>query len=764
MLRLCDKEICCVAEEQLDRQQFGVETLIPVIDMNRNLLCFAYKDDEADQELRMLDELMEHRSALGFSDIYPQYDSVLIHGSNELAYYFYIYLRKQGILVNVSGDLWEYFQSLQDLYRETDTETIDYKKLEIYGEGIYTKESRLELRSSVSPEFEPIDRIYEANILEGVMKDTEYSIDDILKKLKGKLIALVSKDMAALSVYALNAYDFFLAHGIDICCFVTNVNEGEQRIFGKSVMQRNHAMEKWEDIIFVQVDKKYSAWGSGETNVYHCLGYKRNKRFFLLQDYTELPVNGMKCVLEHWLNHTSGRMVLTGDLRMCYAMQRALEASTGQYNKIVFCDLLGRCRKENIGLQGIQWEKIQKDDYCLLLIPRYYGCCAKENRNLDFRKEQLDKCRAALRQYGITDFLDYPFEDIEWMIAEKVLEGYKNSERKPKRIILGAINFCSGNILFKGVLEEHPDILVMKECILGRNLYSFCVRLSMEPASRIIQTLWDLYDEIDAHGFPGKENFGASMRKLLVGKERFSSQELFVFLHIAYAETLGMEVKNISNMTIYWEPHCVERDEIEHYAEWLDETKSEGYIINIVRNAYIRSGSNVNILEAHRPMDRLLTTVYYPVEDKKEYAHWKRIVMKFEDLKCNPRKEMERFCGETGVEWSDKFLDVQATYKNISGFDLAPVYRTWEEYYSGYDRFRICLAKGPWQKKYGYPYVSSLQFSRRELQEMFLKKFRFEENLVFESNELENIYMKWRQKWMNEILWDVRRKDILERI
>lgn len=50
-------------------RQFGVETLVPVVDKNRSLLCFAYQDLEADQELRMLDELEEHKSALGFRDI-----------------------------------------------------------------------------------------------------------------------------------------------------------------------------------------------------------------------------------------------------------------------------------------------------------------------------------------------------------------------------------------------------------------------------------------------------------------------------------------------------------------------------------------------------------------------------------------------------------------------------------------------------------------------------------------------------------------------
>lgn len=154
MIRFCDKEICCVTEEQLDRQQlleyfinghrselvcvldkegkfkgsitylallgreladsinqnylildetiwekghqclegypvqFGVETMVPVVDQEGNLLCFAYQDYEANQELRMLDELGKHKSASGFADIYPQYDSVIIHGCNELAYYF----------------------------------------------------------------------------------------------------------------------------------------------------------------------------------------------------------------------------------------------------------------------------------------------------------------------------------------------------------------------------------------------------------------------------------------------------------------------------------------------------------------------------------------------------------------------------------------------------------------------------------------------------------------------------------------------------
>lgn len=174
MIRFCDKEVCCVTEDEMDRQQmvtyfldghrmemicvldkegkfsgsttysmilgrelckainrecivlgdttweearrcferypveFGGMVMIPVIDEERNLLCFAYQDDEANRELRMLDELWDHKSALTFTDVYPEYDSVIVHGCNELAFQFVMYLKKCGVPVDVTGELWDY--------------------------------------------------------------------------------------------------------------------------------------------------------------------------------------------------------------------------------------------------------------------------------------------------------------------------------------------------------------------------------------------------------------------------------------------------------------------------------------------------------------------------------------------------------------------------------------------------------------------------------------------------------------------------------
>ena len=123
---------------------------------------------------------------MGFKDVYPQYEHVTVHGCNELSYYFIVYLRKQGIPVSVSGELWENFESLRDVYKREDYEVIDYKNLNIYGEGVLPKDERLELRPSVSAEFECVDKIYENNILEGIIHDAEGNIEDVVKYFKGK--------------------------------------------------------------------------------------------------------------------------------------------------------------------------------------------------------------------------------------------------------------------------------------------------------------------------------------------------------------------------------------------------------------------------------------------------------------------------------------------------------------------------------------------------------------------------------------------------
>lgn len=164
--------------------------MLPVVDREGNLVSFAYEDGEANREIRMIRELEERHGALSFADIYPQYACVKISGCNELAVLFAEYLRKHGIAVKTEGELWENFiQSDQQ-------EWPDYQCLTIYAEGVEGNKSKNwveNLLRSVSPEFECVDCIYEANIKKGFVVNAigdAVSLIDCLKKTDREIVIL----------------------------------------------------------------------------------------------------------------------------------------------------------------------------------------------------------------------------------------------------------------------------------------------------------------------------------------------------------------------------------------------------------------------------------------------------------------------------------------------------------------------------------------------------------------------------------------------
>lgn len=88
----------------------------------------------------------------------------------------------------------------------------------------------------------------------------------------------------------------------------------------------------------------------------------------------------------------------------------------------------------------------------------------------------------------------------------------------------------------------------------------------------------------------------------------------------------------------------------------------------------------------------------------------------------------------------------------ITGFDMKPVYNLYEEFFSAFDRMRICMINASFQKKYGYSYVRCLDFSRRELQEMFLQDFRWEKSFeATNGRTIERIFDF--QKYTRKRLW-----------
>lgn len=843
MIRFCDKEVCCVRKEDLDRQQlmsyflsgnrnelvcildeeskyvgkitydsllgrdiedainrdylvldeniwkngrnyfyncqkyFGGVDLVPVLDKEHCLYCFAWQDDEANRELRMLDELMACSNSLDFKHLYPEYGCVIVDGCNELAYFFVKYLRKIGVSVYVAGEMWKAIGVENVSGLEPEEEALDYKRYTVYSEGAEAKTKSVALRSSVSAEFECIDQIYEENIRKGIIKDTAGNFQNMLEYICGKQIAIIG-----IGAGSLNAYDLFIENGIDICCFISEKDEHQKKIlFGKPILKRAEAVRLAKDIIFVEPDSKYSAWGFGGVDDYHYLGFERNERYFLLQDYIEIPKRGLINVLNSMMTLPERKLVLIGDVWLCMRLCKILEMQNGNmHGRMVYCDILKEYEKEKEKIVWIDVNEICETDVCILLLPKRYGCAYKKDGHIAFydetmKEEYLKKVDEYLTQVYVAD---YSFENFMLTGNDIRMENNADSDQKVKKIIIGSIRSYSGNVFFRSLLDHHPEIIMLQYNYINDNLYYICNRLAAEKASNILSLFWKLCKEgqtfsgADEWNANDKEKFAQSMKEMLSEKDVFTSQELFVMIHISYAKMCGRKIEDISKWVIYWEPHFVSRTILEEYSTWLGEICDSGYIVNVVRNAYIRAGSGLKDIEKMQKRfsgsgKDVFRELLPDSVVKKRYGKWKRLVFKFEDLKLRPQEELERFCRDMGIAWSQTLLETtingeKSYYGKVKGFDLTPVYNTYEEYFSAFDRFRISLISAIWQKKYGYPYVSSLEFSRMELREILAKKFRFEEKLRFSNYEEEQEFQRWKRKIMSDCLWMTRRMEICE--
>lgn len=719
------------------RGRFEEYPLLPVVDTNQKLLCFAYEDHDADRELRMIWELQEDPDALQFKDLYPECQCVKIYGFNELAYFFAKYLEIQGIPTQVEGSMWK------DFFSSDQEEFIDHSYMNIYAEGVLAKpvDWMQNLLRSVSVEFECIDQIYEKNIKTGRIKNADKDSRWLMAYLKEmNEVVILGTDTEAL-----DAYDYLISRGIRVCGFAEDCcGSVGNLLFGKPILKIVDAMEQFEHVVFVDNHDQGSAWGMGKTDYFSYLGYKRNRDFFLLKDYLQICECGLKNALK------DQAVVLTGDFLLCDKLAGFFErneiSGKGKVKYVSFLE--DTFVRKSCRLEKVKIEEVEPDELCLIVMPDILSLAQMKKS-----KERKEQIISYLKETGIKNYTDYFSHMKQFINIEKEIEDkYQIEFLKPKRIVIGSINACSGNIFFKGLLDYHPAIVMMDYGYLNNDLFWFCMRLSGKNSDEIPSLFLKLYDlEWEGEELEDINLFIEKMCQLLECEKDYTSQELFVIFHIAYMFMYGININSPKDIMIYWEPHFVTRSVLEECVQWLgEEVKCD--IVNIVRNICMRNGSNIKgILDQNWTGRGSICHIAIATDDseKKKYSNSNRLIVRFEDLKCRPKEELRKICRSWEIPWSDTLMHVsvhgkERLYDNgnkaIKDFDLTPVYHTYEEYFSEFDRFKISLICMPYQKRYGYPYVDPSEFSRREIQEMFLKEFRFMNRLHFDTERTRQIF------------------------
>lgn len=719
--------------------------LLPIENRNHEVICYAYQDNEANRELRMLNELRRNRDALQFTDVLSEYKEVVIYGCNELAVSFAEYLEELGITVLVIGRLW-------DFYGYTGSNELNLlegrdERLIIYAEGVPFSSGDIiqKMKRSVSSEFECIDKIYEANVLEGRIQDTIGVFNDLIYRLKDEDEIIILGDDRVVQ----DTYDLLMEQGIDIAGFAVKEKKNGM-LLGKAVMCVTDAMQCFQNPVFLNCKDTHGALGEEWTEYFDYRGYERNKQYFLIRDYTDISTSNLIHVLR-------GKCVLlTGDKWLCQLLSKYLEQVEKGEITVKYIDLSEKLT-------------IEDDDILALVIPDYI------NRLEDFGAERRGRLIQQLTDMGFSHYTEYFISSSSFVLVDNYLhqdiDKYQISELTPKGILIGRIPARSGNYFFRGIMDGHPEILCIPYSDLNENLFYYCIRLANFDADEILSRFWEMYNEeagSKEQYFPLYDEFEASAKRLLCIKERFTSQELFVLLHVAYAEMMSGKIfEDVTKLIIYWEPHKVSRNSFPFFAFWLEDEKVNGKTIGLRRNNIVRTGSCCARAATGWKASHAFTEMFLDESSwdgvKVQYHHWTEYKMRFEDIKIKPREKLMEICEWLGIAWSDNMLQTTTagkplTYRGSRDFDLQAVFNQYADYLSEFDRFRISIACSPYQKRYGFPYEDCLKFSRRELQEMFLKSFLFEEKKVFESIKMpDEIY-----QWIEWRLWDVRKHMILD--
>lgn len=714
---------------------------IPVKDKEGKFVCYAYQDTDANRELRMLEELSTEDGVLHFEDIYQQYHCVVILECNELAYFFARYLQGRGIAVKVSGKYWDQIAKWEE--QETEGQI-----LTIYAEGTWEHSKNLsyELLRTVSVEFEYIDHIYRENIRTGRIVNAKCGYEEWIEQLKDRNIILMGTGNRVQDIY-----DMLVAEGLDIAGFLSDRVKDGLKLLGKEII-RTEDIEKYNNPVFIEIGKN-SALGMGCLDEYvYYYGCRRNEDYFFFQDYAQVQRNSLQHVLEGKRILLAGEKYLAGYIKE-YMVAKGKAADSIQY------------------LEEAEDSFVDEDTIGVVVVLRMFGLVDSVGK----WKREVDLCIQSLKERNVRSYTLYFTITSAVARMESEEEKFTTDELRPKGIVIGAINAFSGNVFFRDCIDNHPNIIQFGFTSFENDLFWYCTCCSQMPVNEIVSHLFSLLKAQSGEywflsEFPKPEIFRARCESVLKGRKKVTPQELFVLFAAAYNEMRGRKVSDIRRTYIYWEPHMQDVPLRLLYAEWIADKKTKGFAVYLTRNSLISAGSALMYSYRSNQKPDLMQMQHAilavpDIVDEEEDAD-KRIILKFEDLKLAPRKTWGKLCDKLEIPWSDTFLETtrfgeESSFHNgdkkIVGYDLAPVYRDYVDLFSPFDKMRICFCKAKYQKTYGYPYDNTA-FTRKELQELYLKEFKCQDVLEINAEGNEAAFFvvyRYVQRRLNEIYVDM---------
>lgn len=351
-----------------------------------------------------------------------------------------------------------------------------------------------------------------------------------------------------------------------------------------------------------------------------------------------------------------------------------------------------------------------------------------------------------------------------------------------KRIIFGwKITNIAGTSFLAEIMDYHPDLMTMPEGVMysfadlyagqlrgktlseavsflkklpdGDSRKSGIMRMVRNNSEQLSKSVREEFNRVSA------EEFLTVLESVLAEIPRPSAREWLTGLFLAFSRCHGRSFGRVIP-ALFLYPHDdmfylagVNRDRVSFY---LDLVGSYPYhkVIAVIRNPVTHAGAVANYMTVGHPKARnargeiqldpfycvtfgsiLPKDYYFPLQHPLRESIQ---IVRFEDLKLNPKAAIASMAEFLNIPitqslfhttWCGLEKDGISTENTaFAGFDPAPVYKTYDQYLSVFDKYRLELLLRYVIEAYGYraKYYDGQQFSYEEIVKMMELPFLFE--------------------------------------
>lgn len=547
--------------------------------------------------------------------------------------------------------------------------------------------------------------------------------------------------------YGEEVYIKLLSKGYRVAAFCDNakINEGGMRL-GLPVYNYQECRRKYPDAVYVVANSTYAAAIAIGADLERD-GYRKGSSYFLSLELEEQgELSEYKKQVPKVLEHKT--LILFGRPFLCDLFRKWIE-NLEQKIDVQTCP-----SEESIDEFAGKWEDA-------IWVPLEMGV----SLGLPERDEDLVRI---LQAHGICSFTRF---FLGHMLYCEELPVSGNTDRimdefgiQVEKVLFLKSSPFSGSLLIDNILDFHPNILFLGLNPWGCNIWHI-VKASVdrpgeELAEAIAGEIKYYLQTAGAKDLSWLERYQEVMGRYFRQGVSYSEREIFLLIYLAYYEFQHNKPLQ-GEAIIYMDIHSnkLMRDSI---FKWLERMKFDIILLAMIRTPYKRMGSYMKMIlySFNQPHETLFpydiyNLLYMMAQEKldEEEKKYPLVRIRFEDLKMHPQKVLEKLCGIVGFPWSDTLLETTENGKerdyvvkdsHITGFDLKPVYYSYEQFFDAFDKFRLDLISREKSKAYGYSYVGRDKYpmSCEELGRLFEYPFYFERFMAFKDEADRERYHK----------------------